>query len=231
MAANVVVVADPAFAPAQPDQGVPGSGSRPIYVDARSALVPRGGGLAPLPGARKEAEAIRRYCPGATVLYGAEAQESALRLRLSTAGLIHLATHGVANDAAPMMSGVALAAPANSADDGVLTAREIMEMDLRADLVVLSACDTGRGTPRAGEGLLGLAWALSAAGARSQVLARWAVSDNSTAVLMDRFYSGLAGGKTRAAALRSAAASLRRDGTHGHPYYWAPFFLLGEWGH
>ena len=102
-------------------------------------------------------------------------------------------------------------------------------MELSADMVVLSACNTARGEKRGGEGIVGMSWALFVAGAPTQVLSQWAVDDMSTAALMERFYAGIRKGESKAEALKEAGQWLRRDGKHGHPYYWAPFVLLGDW--
>jgi CHAT domain-containing protein len=133
-----------------------------------------------------------------------------------------------------LLSSVVLASPpAGSPEDGFLTAREIFDLDLSAaEMVVLSACNTARGEKRSGEGIVGLTWALFVAGAPTQVLSQWAVDDASTATLMQRFYANLTGqGQTaKGAALRRAALTLLRDGgRHRHPYYWAPFVLIGDW--
>jgi CHAT domain-containing protein len=143
-----------------------------------------------------------------------------------------LASHAFFNDAAPLLSSVVLASPpAGSNEDGFLTAREIFDMDLSAaEMVVLSACNTARGQKRSGEGIIGLTWALFVAGAPTQVLSQWAVDDASTATLMGRFYQNLAWGRAaKGQALRQAALSLLQNKRHRHPYYWAPFVLMGDW--
>ena len=76
---------------------------------------------------------------------------------------------------------------------------------------------------------MGLTWALFMAGAPSQVVSQWSVNDASTAALMEQFYAGLKAGEAKGAALRAAELALLKDGQHGHPYYWAPFILLGDW--
>jgi CHAT domain-containing protein len=128
------------------------------------------------------------------------------------------------------MSAVVLAQPPPGAEeDQFLTAREIFDLKLAADLVVLSACNTARGEKQAGEGIVGLTWALFVAGAPSEVVSQWAVNDASTAELMKRFYAGLKAGKSKGAALQAAELALLKDGQHAHPYYWAPFILMGDW--
>ncbi len=128
-----------------------------------------------------------------------------------------------------MYSSILLADPAKgSPDDGFLTAREIFDMNLSADMVVLSACNTARGSKQTGEGIVGMTWALCAAGVPTQVVSQWSVDDATTAQLMTDFYGGLSKGK--GAALAAAERKLRNDGKHGHPYYWAPFILVGDAG-
>lgn len=143
---------------------------------------------------------------------------------------IHLASHAFVNDAAPLLSSIVLANPTpGSGDDGFLTAREIFELDLSGvELVVLSACNTARGQKQGGEGVVGLTWALFAAGCPTQVLSQWAVDDASTATLMNQFYAGMGKGQSKASALRSAALQLRQSQRYTHPYYWAPFVLIGD---
>jgi CHAT domain-containing protein len=96
-------------------------------------------------------------------------------------------------------------------------------------MVVLSACNTARGEKKSGEGIVGLTWALFVAGAPTQVLSQWAVNDASTATLMERFYRKVSRSEAKGASLRSAALSLLKDTKHAHPYYWAPFILVGDW--
>lgn len=192
--------------------------------------IPRGSKLTFLPGAAREAAVIRRLFPGSSSLTGARAQESAVKAQAGAYRRLHFATHGFALDAAPMLSSLALARPAKgSHEDGFLTAMEISRMSLPADLVVLSACDTARGEVRTGEGVVGLAWALQVAGTRTQVLTQWRVDDASTAALMGEFYGGLRKGRPKGQSLRHAALSLLRDRRYAHPYYWAPFILIGDW--
>ena len=228
-----------------PTRPIPAA-SRPISAPSRDLFLPRGGYLAQLPGTQKEAEAIKADIPDAAVFTGAAAQESVAKLQAGNYRYLHFATHGFFNDAAPLLSAIVLALPGKkSSQDGFLTAREIFDLDLNADLVVLSACNTARGEKRSGEGIVGLTWALFAAGAPTQVVSQWAVNDESTALLMKRFYANLIQKHMhKGEALRHAALSLK-DGTgkssgagpagnaqkrdYRHPYYWAPFILMGDW--
>src|SRR5207249_2398501 len=131
-----------------------------------------------------------------------------------------------------MNSGVLLAVPekdtGNTDDDGALEAWEIVQLRLKADLVVLSACETGRGTAVRGEGLVGLARALQVAGARSIVASQWKVADASTATLMVEFHRQLRAGVAKDEALRRAMVTVATNERTAAPYYWAPFLLVGD---
>ena len=169
-------------------------------------------GLAPLPGTRREVQAIAALFPNdrVTTLLGRDATESNLQ-RLAESGalknyrFLHLATHGEANrDRGPELGDLpgrrarrpsaSAAAARRRAADGRITAEQIVRTwDLDADLVVLSACESGLGRYAGGEGYLGFAQALFVKGARSLVLSHWKVDDTATALLMERFYQNLLG--------------------------------------
>jgi CHAT domain-containing protein len=111
-------------------------------------------------------------------------------------------------------------------NDGFVRLDEVTRLQLNADLVVLSACETGKGRLYAGEGVTGLARAFLYAGSRGVVCSRWSVDDRETANLMSRLYVGLKDGKPTADALRAAKLEMIRAGKP--PVYWAPFILIGE---
>ena len=118
-------------------------------------------------------------------------------------------------------------------EDGLLEAREIMNLNLRADLVVLSACETARGRIGAGEGVIGMSWAFFVAGSRTTVVSQWEVDSASTAELMVGFFQRLKGatgksGTTKSTALRLAALKLMKNPRYQHPYYWAGFVVVGN---
>jgi len=193
------------------------------------------GNHAALPSTRTEVEAISSLFPEGrkTVLVGAEAQESAVA-RLESATdyrFIHMATHGLADESYPDRSCLVLAAPDTDVEDGYLQAREIYGMALRADLVVLSACDTGLGRIARGEGVLGLTRAFLFAGARSVVASLWEVADESTSAHMRHFYQAMVTqNKTPGEALQQARAAIRCEPRFSHPYFWGAFVLLGPAG-
>ncbi len=203
--------------------------NRAIETLSRDAAIPRGGKVSALPGTQREADALQLDFPQAAIYTGKEAQESTVKREAGKYRYLHFATHGFFNDTAPLMSSIVLAQPQDDKEDGFLTAREIFDMDLKADMVVLSACNTARGEKRSGEGVIGLTWALFAAGAPTQVVSQWSVDDASTASLMERFYAGIKRGEAKGSALRTSALSLMKDGQHRHPFYWAPFILMGDW--
>ena len=145
---------------------------------------------------------------------------------------MHLATHGILNDAAPMYSQIVLS-QSDEGEDGLLEAWEIMKLNLNADLVVLSACESGRGRVGAGEGVIGLTWALFVAGSPTSVVSQWKVESTSTSQLMVEFHRNLQS-KTRksrlskAEAWQRAALKMLRTKNFRHPFYWAGFILVGD---
>jgi CHAT domain-containing protein len=169
---------------------------------------------------------------------GAEAREDRVKAEAGKFGVLHLATHGILNDASPMYSQVVLAQSAEDVnEDGLLEAWEIMNLDLHADLVVLSACETGRGRVGAGEGMIGLTWALFVAGTPAAVVSQWKVESSSTTELMLEFHRNLRAGikQTRpqvstAKALQQAALKVLRRSDYRHPFYWAGFVVVGDGG-
>ncbi len=184
--------------------------------------------LDPLPAAEREAIAVAQMLK-TQPLIGGEATRANLLSRLAQAKLIHLATHGLLEygqeSGLDSMGAIALATTAT--DNGLLTATAIAALKTKADLVVLSACDTGRGTI-SGDGVLGLARSWMAAGASSVVVSLWAVNDQSTSALMQAFYRELSGQPDRAIALRQAM--LKTMAQYPSPYDWAAFSLMGQSG-
>jgi CHAT domain-containing protein len=199
----------------------------------RATLTLRDGKLDPLPEAEQEVKALGRlYGAGRSKVYvGAGASEDRAKTEASRARILHFATHGVLNDASPMYSYLALAR-GDQNEDGLLEAWELMRLDLRADLVVLSACETARGRASAGEGMIGLSWAMFVAGAPATVVSQWKVESASTRELMLGFHQSLRAPSrkplTMAEALRQAALKLSKRAETGHPFYWAGFVLVGD---
>jgi len=205
----------------------------------RVHLVHRGENLNPLPEAEKEVKDLRQLY-GATrckVYVGADAREERVKSEGGNYRILHFATHGFVNDRSPMYSQVVLAqVPSSSpplsparegSEDGLLEAWEILNLDLQADLVVLSACETARGRVSAGEGVIGLTWGLFVAGCPTTVVSQWKVADASTRQLMVEFHRQLRA-QSKVEALRQAQLKLMKDGKHNHPFYWAAFVLVGD---
>jgi len=200
----------------------------------RARLSLRDEKLSPLPEAEAEVRALGRLYGArrSKVYIGAEAREDRLKAEAGQARILHFATHGVLNNAAPLYSYLALA-QGDKNEDGLLEAWELMQLDLKADLAVLSACETARGRTSAGEGVIGLTWALFVAGTPATVVSQWEVESASTRDLMLGFHRQLqapraAGRLTKAESLRRAALKLMKNPATSHPFYWAGFVLVGD---
>ena len=186
--------------------------------------------LSDLPGAEREAEAIATFF-NATALLGEQATEATVKDRIGGARVVHLATHGLLEYGNPQDSGVqdvpgAIALTPGDGEDGLLTSAEILEeLDLNAELVILSACDTGLGNIT-GDGVIGLSRSLIAAGAPSVIVSLWSVPDAPTAELMTEFYRQMHQGQDKAQALRQAMLETMKS--HPEPGDWAAFTLIGE---
>jgi CHAT domain-containing protein len=185
--------------------------------------------LQPLYGARQEAEAVGDTL-NASALLGDAATEARVKQQIASADLIHLATHGLLEYGDPRQTGSrdtpgAIALAPGNGEDGLLTSTEILQMELQADLVVLSACDTGRGRIT-GDGVIGLSRSFIAAGVPSVIVSLWAVPDAPTADLMRAFYDQLAQGETKVQALRQAMLITMQ--TRPDPKDWAAFTLIGN---
>jgi CHAT domain-containing protein/tetratricopeptide (TPR) repeat protein len=181
--------------------------------------------LQPLPGAEQEAKRITALFPSeqSTLLIGAHATLEALEKAARGHQVIHLATHGFASAERPLESYLVLAP---SVCEDRLSARRAMALPLSADLVTLSACQTGLGRI-SGEGVMGLSRAFFVAGARSVLVSLWSVSDEATERLMTAFYRHYVNGMSKAAALQEAMREVRALPSFSNPRYWAPFILLG----
>lgn len=206
----------------------------PIYP-AQVAVSPLRAAVSPaaaprLPGTGDEIEAIARLYPATEVAryVGGDATEENVKANplLHTAQRIHFATHGLVDEVRPHLSGLMLTRLPDSREDGLLQVHEIFNLRLNAELVTLSACETGLGEQVTGEGMVGLTRAFLYAGARSLLVSLWPVSDRSTPELMTAFYLHLGDTRTKAEALRQA--KLERIAKGEEPYRWAPFILAGE---
>lgn len=263
---SVVVLADPAFTTPAPSAAT--GALSPVlrspalerfFSTLRADVVEHP--WSPLPGTRREAEAIQRLLPQAQLFLGSDATKQRL-LELPSPAVLHIATHGffLEDASAPagsralgstgpaassprpadpllrsglVLSGARSLAPSASGtasprpDSALVTALELAGMDLwGTQLVVLSACDTGRGAIKLGQGVYGLRRSLVVAGAETLVMSLLKVNDDSTHQLMEHFYQHLVAGQGRAAALQRAMLSVRK--VQPHPSSWAPFISLGS---
>lgn len=198
-------------------------------VEVRGTLA-----MAPHPDALAYSEAevqrIRRGDMSAEVIVGPGATESVFRELAPQRRVLHLATFGVLNTRNPLFSHVQLNPDEES--DGRLETHEVFGMQLNADLLVLSACETGLGSGLRrdvppGDEWVGLVRAFLYAGARSVVASLWPVDDRATATLMEGFYAGLASGQSKARSLADAQRAMLREPDHANPFYWAAFQLSG----
>ncbi|KXX68884.1 CHAT domain-containing tetratricopeptide repeat protein [Flammeovirga sp. SJP92] len=145
---------------------------------------------------------------------------------VNTYNYLHFATHGFVDSEHPNQSFIYLLD--EKGQEGLLYAADIYNLDLDVNLVTLSACQTGMGKLSKGEGLIGLSRALKYAGAKNSIVSLWNINDNSTALLMKHFYSGITDGESISTSLQKAKIKLIQDGLYFSPYYWAPFTLIGH---
>jgi CHAT domain-containing protein len=196
---------------------------RSVVIGDPTMPIFEGTALRPLPGARQEAIAIAKLL-NTSPLLGEQATKAAVLAQIQSAHVIHFATHGLLDTVQGDMPGAIALAPSGT-DSGLLSASEIFDLKLTAQLVVLSACDTGRGKIT-GDGVVGLSRSLVAAGAPSVLVSLWAVDDGSTRYLMSEFYRHLDQHPDKAQALRNAMLSTMKQ--YPNPSDWAAFTLIGE---
>jgi CHAT domain-containing protein len=226
----------PAATPSRPFLGIafsPASNSNAIARASKSREASFGNhpvNLNPLPYAQQEVSAAAQIFGGGSVLLtGDRASESALKAQpLGEFKIIHLAAHGVSDLVEPDRAGLVLA-PETGTEDGFWQSREIRRSHLSADLVTLSACDTGIGRLQGEEGVMNLARSFLVAGAKSAVASLWDADDRSTATLMGHFYRHVANGERVADALRKAQMEMLTEfGENTKPYFWSGFTVIGD---
>ncbi|HKQ06950.1 MAG TPA: CHAT domain-containing protein [Blastocatellia bacterium] len=241
----IAIFADPVFTPEDPRISPPGNAGPP---SARAELPPQisralrdtggteeGFYLPRLPGTRAEAAALVEAAAGAEVLLAMDFDANLSRLQspdLAGCRIVHLATHGILNNQHPELSGIILSLVDRQghACEGFLTLAAVYNLQLKADLVVLSACNTGLGKDIQGEGLIGLTRGFMYAGARRVVASLWRVNDTATSRLMSLFYKGmLKDGLQPTAALRAAQIEMWEKDRWKSPFFWAAFQIQGEW--
>ena len=242
-ARGIAVFADPVFSAADPRfRNAGGKGRTDEAAASRSlehgetipvtlglSMIPR------LPFTRQEADRILAAAPGKSNFKAVDFQasrEAAIGPQLGQYRYVHFATHGYLNTENPGASAIVLSMvdEAGRPRPGLLTANDVYNLNLPAELVTLSACQTGLGKEFRGEGLVGLTRGFMYAGAERVVVSLWNVNDQATSELMSRFYKNmLKGGQRPAEALRNAQVEMQRTSQWSAPYYWAGFVLQGEW--
>jgi CHAT domain-containing protein len=172
-----------------------------------------------IPNVADEARAVASHLPGVEVLTDGRATTGAIREKAPGCGVLHLACHGMFRADNPMFSSLRL-------HDGWLTATDVLRLDLDGAIVTLSACESARNQVLAGDELVGLARGILGAGASTLVASLWLVQDETTSWMMEEWYARLHDGAARSTALREAQLALKERCPH--PYYWAPFVLIGQ---
>ena len=206
-----------------------------LNEDSQRAILLDGTYVSPLPGTESELSVIGDLFKAANrdikLYVNTEASEESIKsLDLTSSQFVHIATHGFVNTDDPERSGIMFYPKEESEEDGILYGKEIYELTIDTDLVVLSACETGLGKVVSGEGLIGLTRALQYAGARNQIVSMWKVSDASTSQLMKAFYSFILNNNntTYSQALTQVKRDMLSSSSYAHPYFWSPFVLLGH---
>ena len=225
---KLLAYGDPTLGTRQPAT----DGPRPLSEVVRSVYRRSGMNFAPLPYTRVEVTEIAQlYAPDMrTIHLGRDASEASVkRENLTEYRHLHFATHALIDDEIPARSGVVLSLVNAGAEDGILRMSEIFNLKIDADLVVLSACQTGLGKLVKGEGIVGLTRAFMYAGTPRVAVSLWEVNDLATAEFMQRFYQHIKAGQLTADALRAAKLAMIHSDTsaYRHPYFWAPFVLVG----
>jgi CHAT domain-containing protein/tetratricopeptide (TPR) repeat protein len=212
-----------AIAPTYDGDSTPSEVRRPMHLENLRK------NLNPLPAAIEEVKGLEDLLVG-NFWYGTDGNEAHFKEKAGDYAIIHLAMHGLLNSYSPILSSLAFTENGDSIEDNFLYAHEISKLKLNADLVVLSACETGYGKFEQGEGILSLARSFMYAGTPSLVVSLWPVNDGSTAVIMKLFYENLADGMTKSIALQQAKLVYleNRNGPISHPAFWSPFIQLGD---
>ncbi|HJX92307.1 MAG TPA: CHAT domain-containing tetratricopeptide repeat protein [Pyrinomonadaceae bacterium] len=248
---SMLIIADPVFnsndararkaTPSTTDSEVRGLGIQSALADVAGETVVapakmEGLPLARLAGTRIEADQISKLAKTsggqADVWLDLDANEDNLEARdITKYRIIHVATHGLLNAERPQFTGVVLSLVGNKTSDGFLRTDEVFNLHLGGPLVMLSACETGLGKEKRGEGVMGLTRAFMYAGAPTVGVSLWSVADKSTADLMTDFYRRLLSTSetSSSAALREAQLAMIAGKKYSAPFYWAPFVLIGDW--
>lgn len=182
-----------------------------------------------LPHTMEEIQAAQAFFPG-KMYFQDEATESQFLDIAPKSKILHLATHGIVNDEFPIESGLAFMEKSDSLEDGFLNTLEIYELNLNAELAVMSACNTGFGKLLAGEGVISLGRAFLYAGCRSVMMSLWPANDKATSLILKGFYKESAAGLSKDEALRTAKLTYleQADPLTAHPYLWANLTMIGD---
>ena len=199
-------------------------------TDAASTIRGQRFALAPLSFNTSEVENVRNMIGTGTVMIGQEATEENFRKLGSNYQIVHFATHGMANDRDPDFSMLAFTEVPDEIENEFVYVGDLYNMKLNADLVVLSACETGLGEMRKGEGVISLARGFSFAGAKSIFTTLWSVNDQATSRIVESFYKYLKEGKDKDEALFLAKKEFIEEGNNltAHPFLWAPYIFIGD---
>ena len=205
--------------------------SKKERVDINSVLL-FGNPDGSLPGAEEEAKAIKTSYGGASLFMNKDATKDKAKNMAAQYDVVHFATHGFLSGEKPQNSFVLMAPNATAGEDDKLTISDILRLPLKNknELVVLSACNTAMGENPTGVELISLSRAFAIAGAPTTVATLWPVDDTSTKTIMINFYKGLKGGLSKAVAMQQAQIALLRQGDyHVHPFFWAPYIMIGNY--
>ncbi len=182
----------------------------------------------PLPGAEREVHELSRQFPGATLYFNADANETNFRAKAPQSKLVHVAAHAMADTMDPLHSKVLLAD--ENGQPNYLEARDVLGMDLQGvAMIALSACESGLGRVDDGDEVLGFTRSFLSAGTSTMLVSLWPVSDAATEKLMTTLYADLAKGEQVQDSMRDAQLAVMADPATSHPFFWAPFNLIGNW--
>ncbi|MBA2732164.1 MAG: CHAT domain-containing protein, partial [Acidobacteria bacterium] len=249
---NMLLIADPVFNGSDPRAKGAGAASAQASADTRGlslssavtdVAAPSGTTapatglqLARLNGTRVEAQQIAQLTRAsggqADVWLDLEANEAKVTASdIKKYRVVHIATHGLLNAERPQFTGIVLSLVGNKSGDGFMRTDEVFNLNLGSPLVMLSACETGLGKEKRGEGVIGLTRAFMYAGAPTVGVSLWSVADKSTADLMTDFYKRLLAtpNASPTASMRAAQIAMISGKKYAAPFYWAPFVLVGEW--
>ncbi|MDH3545498.1 MAG: CHAT domain-containing protein [Gammaproteobacteria bacterium] len=234
---TIAVFADPVVEARDPRLGNMQTQSHPVVSLPADPLIRSTVSLGRLPSTADEAKAIAALVPESEryLALGFDAnRDQVMSMDLTRYRYLHFATHGIVDARYPALSSLVLSQfdEKGNGREGLLRLYDIFDLELNANLVVLSACNTALGRQIRGEGLMGLAQGFMYAGARSLLVSLWQVPDRATAELMARFYENMFDANepyAPAAALRKAQLTLAENRRWSHPYYWGAFVLLGDW--